>query len=134
MAAPCCRLHGSTVRRYINSNTVLVVASAPGFPHGIVDDVAGIAAAAKRRGVCCHVDACLGGFLLPFVERLGYEVPAFDFRVPGESCTLHLASVEVAAAARYLTSSMGGEASRCCSLWIVSRPFQKQTSGAFSWM
>eukprot|EP00878_Enallax_costatus_P033408 GHUV01036837.1.p1 GENE.GHUV01036837.1~~GHUV01036837.1.p1 ORF type:complete len:313 (+),score=53.53 GHUV01036837.1:569-1507(+) len=80
---PDYRLHGSTVARYITRNTVLVVASAPGFPHGVVDDVAGIATAARKRGVLCHVDACLGGFLLPFVERLGYEVPLFDFRVPG---------------------------------------------------
>jgi hypothetical protein len=49
-----------------------------------VDDVAGIAAAAARRGVPCHVDGCLGGFLLPFVEQLGYDVPVFDFRLPGE--------------------------------------------------
>lgn len=81
----CCRLHGSSIARYITSNTIVVVASAPGFPHGVVDDVAGIAAAAAKRGVLCHVDACLGGYLLPFVERLGYEVPTFDFRVPGES-------------------------------------------------
>jgi hypothetical protein len=71
------------VARHINHNTVLVVASAPGFPHGVVDDVAGIAAAAAKRGVLCHVDGCLGGYLLPFVERLGYDVPVFDFRVPG---------------------------------------------------
>lgn len=62
---------------------MLVVASAPGFPHGVVDDIEGIARAAKRRGVLCHLDACLGGFLLPFVEQLGYDVPVFDFRVPG---------------------------------------------------
>jgi sphinganine-1-phosphate aldolase len=80
----CCRLHGSSVARCITANTVVVVASAPGFPHGVVDDVAGIAAAAARRGVLCHVDACLGGYLLPFVEQLGYDVPVFDFRVPGE--------------------------------------------------
>ncbi|WIA20475.1 hypothetical protein OEZ85_004880 [Tetradesmus obliquus] len=77
------RLHGASVARCISRNTVLVVASAPGFPHGVVDDVAGIAAAAARRGVPCHVDGCLGGFLLPFVEQLGYDVPVFDFRVPG---------------------------------------------------
>jgi sphinganine-1-phosphate aldolase len=77
-------LHGSSVARYITSNTVVVVASAPGFPHGVVDDVSGIAAAAAKRGVLCHVDACLGGYLLPFVEQLGYDVPTFDFRVPGE--------------------------------------------------
>lgn len=83
MFAAANRLHSSTVASYITTNTVLVVASAPGFPHGIVDDVPGIAAAARRRGVLCHVDACLGGFLLPFVEKLGYEVPLFDFRAPG---------------------------------------------------
>lgn len=84
MLLSCCRLHGSSVARYITNNTVVVVASAPGFPHGVVDDVAGIAAAAAKRGVLCHVDACLGGYLLPFVEQLGYDVPMFDFRVPGE--------------------------------------------------
>lgn len=78
------RLHGAAVARCITANTVLVVASAPGFPHGVVDDVTGTAAAAAKRGVLCHVDGCLGGFLLPFVERLGHEVPTFDFRVPGE--------------------------------------------------
>lgn len=77
------RLHGSSVARHITRNTILVVASAPGFPHGVVDDVKGIAAAAAKRGVPCHVDACLGGFILPFVEQLGYDVPTFDFRVPG---------------------------------------------------
>lgn len=64
------------------------MASAPGFPHGIVDDVSGIAAAAAKRGVLCHVDACLGGYLLPFVEQLGYDVPTFDFRVPGKGAGL----------------------------------------------
>jgi hypothetical protein len=71
------------VARSITHNTIVVVASAPGFPHGVVDDVVGIAAAAAKRGVLCHVDACLGGYLLPFVEQLGYDVPTFDFRVPG---------------------------------------------------
>eukprot|EP00879_Flechtneria_rotunda_P016083 GHRR01016824.1.p1 GENE.GHRR01016824.1~~GHRR01016824.1.p1 ORF type:complete len:524 (+),score=169.46 GHRR01016824.1:2119-3690(+) len=80
---PDYRLHVAAVARRMTRNTVLVVASAPGFPHGVVDDVAGIAAVAARRGVPCHIDACLGGFLLPFVEKLGYEVPVFDFRVPG---------------------------------------------------
>jgi sphinganine-1-phosphate aldolase len=71
------------VARSITHNTIVVVASAPGFPHGVVDDVEGIAAAAAKRGVLCHVDACLGGYLLPFVEQLGYDVPKFDLRVPG---------------------------------------------------
>ncbi|KXZ51445.1 hypothetical protein GPECTOR_12g408 [Gonium pectorale] len=77
------RLHASSVRRRLNRNTVLVVASAPGFPHGLVDDVKGIAQLAARAGICCHVDACLGGFVLPFVRQLGGRVPPFDFSVRG---------------------------------------------------
>lgn len=67
----------------ITRRTVVVVASAPSFPHGTIDPVAELAAVAAERGVGVHVDACLGGFLLPWAERLGYPVPPFDFRVPG---------------------------------------------------
>ncbi|EFJ48810.1 hypothetical protein VOLCADRAFT_60125, partial [Volvox carteri f. nagariensis] len=77
------RLSAATVRRYMNRNTAILVASAPGFPHGLVDDVKGIAKLAARAGICCHVDACLGGYCLPFVRRLGGRVPPFDFSVPG---------------------------------------------------
>jgi len=67
----------------ITRRTVVVVASAPSFPHGTIDPVAELAAIAAEHGVGVHVDACLGGFLLPWAERLGYPVPPFDFRVPG---------------------------------------------------
>jgi len=67
----------------INENTILVVGSAPAYPHGVVDPIADLARAAQRRGVLMHVDACVGGFMLPFVRRLGYRVPDFDFSVPG---------------------------------------------------
>jgi sphinganine-1-phosphate aldolase len=67
----------------LGPRTAVLVASAPGFPHGVVDPVGEIAALAQRHGVGCHVDACLGGFVLPFAARLGYPVPPFDFRVPG---------------------------------------------------
>lgn len=63
--------------------TILVVGSAPAYPHGVVDPIEPLAALAAERGVLFHVDACLGGFLLPFVERLGHPVAPFDFRVPG---------------------------------------------------
>lgn len=76
-------LDANTVRKYLSSNTVLVVASAPSFPHGVVDEVAKIAGLAKSKGICCHVDCCLGGFCLPFVRQLGYPVPPFDFSVDG---------------------------------------------------
>jgi len=67
----------------INRRTIAVVASAPSFPHGIIDPVADLASLAAERGCGVHVDACLGGFVLPWAERLGYEVPPFDFRLPG---------------------------------------------------
>jgi len=77
------RLTAEAVARAVTRRTVVVVASAPGYPHGVVDDVAGIAAVAARRGACCHVDACLGGFFLPFARRAGRDVPPMDFSVPG---------------------------------------------------
>jgi sphinganine-1-phosphate aldolase len=67
----------------ISGNTALVVASAPCYPFGVIDPVTDIAALAAERDLLCHVDACLGGYLLPFWERLGEEVPPWDFRVPG---------------------------------------------------
>lgn len=67
----------------ITPNTVMLVASAPSYPQGAVDPVADIAALAQQHDLLCHVDACVGGMILPFVERLGYPTPAWDFRVPG---------------------------------------------------
>ncbi len=64
-------------------NTVLVVGSAPQYPQGVQDDIPAIAALAASIGANCHVDACMGGFVLPFVEMLGREVPPWDFRVDG---------------------------------------------------
>lgn len=68
---------------HINNNTALVVGSAPQYPQGVVDDIPGLAALAQSVGANCHVDACMGGFVLPFVERLGRDVPVWDFRVDG---------------------------------------------------
>ncbi|HEX5596752.1 MAG TPA: aminotransferase class V-fold PLP-dependent enzyme [Micromonosporaceae bacterium] len=67
----------------IGPETVLVACSAPSYAHGVVDPVTEIAAAAATAGVRCHVDACFGGWMLPFLRRLGATVPAFDFSVPG---------------------------------------------------
>lgn len=69
--------------RAINSNTIAIVGSAPCFPYGTLDPIAELSELARRRGIGCHVDACLGGFVLPWAERLGYGVPPFDFRLPG---------------------------------------------------
>ena len=63
--------------------TIMVVGSAPTYPQGVVDPIADIAALAERRGILCHVDACMGGFLLPFLSELGRFDQPFDFRLPG---------------------------------------------------
>jgi glutamate/tyrosine decarboxylase-like PLP-dependent enzyme len=67
----------------VNEHTVLVVGSAPQYPQGVVDPVPAIAALATAAGANCHVDACMGGFVLPFAEMLGRDVPPWDFRVDG---------------------------------------------------
>ncbi|MFH8727652.1 pyridoxal phosphate-dependent decarboxylase family protein [Streptomyces termitum] len=67
----------------VTDRTVLVVASAPSYAHGVIDPVAEIAAAAAARGVLCHVDACIGGWLLPHLRRAGRKVEPFDLSVPG---------------------------------------------------
>jgi glutamate/tyrosine decarboxylase-like PLP-dependent enzyme len=69
-----------------DDDTVLLVASAPQYPQGVIDPVPDIAAIAADHGVNCHVDACMGGFTLPFMERaglLGASPEPWDFRVPG---------------------------------------------------
>ncbi|MGX6602902.1 pyridoxal phosphate-dependent decarboxylase family protein [Micromonosporaceae bacterium Da 78-11] len=67
----------------IGADTVLVAASAPSYAHGVVDPIARIAAVAAERGVRFHVDACFGGWVLPYLRRLGADLPAFDLSVPG---------------------------------------------------
>ncbi|MEM7139676.1 MAG: aminotransferase class V-fold PLP-dependent enzyme [Actinomycetota bacterium] len=67
----------------VNENTVLIVGSAPQYPHGVIDPIPEIAALAASVDANCHVDACMGGFVLPFAERLGREVAPWDFRVEG---------------------------------------------------
>ena len=62
---------------------VLVVVSAPSYAHGVVDPVPPVAAAAAARGIRCHVDACIGGWVLPFAKRIGRDVPPWTFAVEG---------------------------------------------------
>lgn len=71
----------------INDNTILLVGSAPQYPHGLVDPIETIASLSNRPGkkntpLPVHVDACVGGFILPFLERLGEPIPLWDFRLP----------------------------------------------------
>ena len=74
-------IHG--FREAIGPQTILLVASAPAYPHGLLDPVEAIAALAQEQDLLCHVDACVGGFMLPFLQLEGYDIPAFDFSLPG---------------------------------------------------
>lgn len=71
------------VRRHINGNTVALVGSAGNYPYGTIDPLDELSSLALEHGVGLHVDGCLGGFILPFGEQLGYDIPVFDFRLPG---------------------------------------------------
>ena len=71
------------MRAAITSNTILMVGSAPSYPHGVIDPIRELAALAQEHGLLFHTDSCVGGYMLPFVRKLGYPVPDFDFSVPG---------------------------------------------------
>lgn len=70
-------------RALATENTILVVGSAPQYPHGVIDPITELATLAVEKNALCHVDACVGGFFLPWVEALGQALPPWDFRVPG---------------------------------------------------
>lgn len=67
----------------IDDNTVMVVGSAPQYPQGVIDPITEIAALAAARDINCHVDACMGGVTLTYLRRLGHDIPAWNFTVPG---------------------------------------------------
>jgi glutamate/tyrosine decarboxylase-like PLP-dependent enzyme len=80
------------MRARINSNTVALVGSAGNYPHGLIDPLERLSDLALEYKLGMHVDGCYGGFMLPWLERLGYEIPRFDFRLPGVtsmSCDTH---------------------------------------------
>ncbi|GIE33540.1 aspartate aminotransferase family protein [Actinoplanes italicus] len=67
----------------ITPDTVLIAASAPSYAHGVVDPIPEIAVIAAEHGIRFHVDACFGGWILPYLRRLGADLPGFDLSVPG---------------------------------------------------
>ena len=73
----------AAMRQAITPNTILLVASAPCYSHGVIDPIAEIAAIAREHGLLFHVDACVGGIQLSMMRKAGYEIPSFDFAVPG---------------------------------------------------
>jgi len=77
------RVSLEAVEAAVTSNTILLVASAPQAPHGVIDPIPCLADMARELNVPLHIDAHLGGFMLPFLEKLGYDVPRWDFRCAG---------------------------------------------------
>jgi glutamate/tyrosine decarboxylase-like PLP-dependent enzyme len=73
----------AATEKAITRKTIIIVGSAPSFPHGVVDPIKELSELARKRNIGFHTDACLGGFILPWAERLGYDIPPFDFRLPG---------------------------------------------------
>jgi len=71
------------VAALIDDQTIAILGSASNYGYGTIDDIAALGQLALSRGVGLHVDGCLGGFILPFGEQLGFPIPKFDFRVPG---------------------------------------------------
>lgn len=90
--APNYQVDLAGVNRLINRNTIMLVGSAPNFPHGIIDDIAGLSRLALRNKLCLHVDCCLGSFVIACLEKAGFEAEPFDFRLKGVtsiSCDTH---------------------------------------------
>lgn len=75
----------AAMRARIDRDTIGLVGSAPNYPYGVFDPIAELGAVAQERGLWLHVDACVGGFLSPWVKRLGHPIPDWDFSVPGVS-------------------------------------------------
>ncbi|XP_076064939.1 sphingosine-1-phosphate lyase [Oratosquilla oratoria] len=73
----------NAMEKAITKNTIMLAGSAPQFPHGVVDPIEEIADLGVKYDIPVHVDACLGGFLIPFMKEAGYLLPLFDFCVEG---------------------------------------------------
>ena len=80
---PDFRADVAATQKAINRNTICIVGSAVSFPHGVIDPIEELSELARKRGIGFHTDACLGGFILPWAEKLGHDIPSFDFRLSG---------------------------------------------------
>ena len=81
-----------SMQQNISGNTIALAGSAGSYPHGVIDPIDRLSDLALTHDLGLHVDGCLGGFILPWIEKLGYEIPPFDFRNPGVtsmSCDTH---------------------------------------------
>jgi glutamate/tyrosine decarboxylase-like PLP-dependent enzyme len=80
------------MRAKITPNTMALAGSAGNYPYGVIDPLEKLSDLALEHKIGLHVDGCLGGFILPWIEKLGYDIPPFDFRLPGVttmSCDTH---------------------------------------------
>ena len=77
------RADASGMKSAVTADTVMLVGSAPAYPHGVIDPIEELGELAQDHGLWLHVDACVGGYLAPFVKKLEYPIPDFDFAVPG---------------------------------------------------
>ena len=77
------KVRAEDMEKAITENTILLVASAPSYSQGVIDPISEIGIIAQKRNLLFHVDACVGGIHLSFMRQLGYDVPAFDFTIPG---------------------------------------------------
>lgn len=80
---PDYRVDVEAMKKMVGRNTAMIVASAPQYVQGMIDPIEEIGAFAQEKDIPFHVDACFGGFFLPWMEKLGYDLPLWDFRVPG---------------------------------------------------
>ncbi|WP_456370584.1 pyridoxal phosphate-dependent decarboxylase family protein [Geoglobus sp.] len=79
------RVDGGAVSEVLSENSCMVACSAPNYPFGVVDDIRSVAEVCEEKGLWLHVDACLGGFILPFMRENGERIPDFDFSLDGVS-------------------------------------------------
>lgn len=75
------RVSAEKMEKYITNNTIMLVGSAPSYPQGVIDPIEEIAAVAKAHNLLCHVDACVGGFVLPFINT--ENLPLFNMSIDG---------------------------------------------------
>ncbi len=80
---PDWRADVSAMSGAIDANTILLIGSAPQYPQGVIDDISGIAMLAQSRKINCHVDACMGGVSLAYLEKLGHRIPSWNLQVEG---------------------------------------------------
>ncbi|MBN8615817.1 MAG: aspartate aminotransferase family protein [Deltaproteobacteria bacterium] len=136
--ADTCRASAATARAALTDRTLVLVGSAPSYAYGVIDDIAGLAALAVEKNLWMHVDACMGGVVLPFMEKNGEEVAPFDFRVPGVwslSMDLHKYGYcpKGASVVLYRDKSLRKHQIYACSEWagytIVNATVQSTKSG-----